>query len=249
MKCDCGYTAFYYEKISDNKKWSVYKCGHIMTESKKKTKCDMDVCEFVRDIVPPELKKIKNIETPDIKNPEKEYRTNLDKYIYLCEITKDKNKKYRVNYIANINFILNKLNFPLYFEETENLDSLKQRIKQKYYPKKRIVSNFPVNLVEYPPGLSVISLKSKKKIRKKITDKSSQIYATGYLEEKESLEEKETLEQKETLEGKKEECLSGSEYDSSEDENENENDNTFDVDNYDSEEDYEEFDDGGAFSD
>lgn len=249
MKCECGYTAFYYEKVSENKKWSVYRCGHVMSDSKKKTKCDMDVCEFIRDIVPPEFKKNKNTETPDVKDPEKEYRTNLDKYIYLCEITKDKNKKYRVNYIANINFILNKLNFPLYFEESENLDSLKCRIKQKYYPKKNYTSKLPINLVEYPPHLSVAT-KTKKKLIKKVVKKKSNICAKDYMEEKETLEEKETMDEKEKKEESDRDSCDESENESeSENENENENDNTFDVDDCDSEEDYEDVDDGGAFSD
>ena len=44
MKCDCGYQAFFYEKIFDNKKYHVYKCGHAMIDSKKKTSCAMDNC-------------------------------------------------------------------------------------------------------------------------------------------------------------------------------------------------------------
>ena len=76
MKCNCGYTAFYYQKFSDNKRWNVYKCGHVIIESKKKTKCDMNICEYVSDIkevnfTETEEKIVYTTETP---NPEKVYR-------------------------------------------------------------------------------------------------------------------------------------------------------------------------------
>ena len=57
MKCDCGYNAFYYQKIYDNKKFDIYKCGHVMVESKRKTKCEMNISEYTSDITQPEYKK------------------------------------------------------------------------------------------------------------------------------------------------------------------------------------------------
>ena len=114
MKCDCGYTAFYYQKFADNKKWDVYKCGHAMIETKKKSKCDMYICEYISEINYTDKKSNKIYTENIISNPETKYRQDLQKYIYLCEITQNFSKKYRWNYIANINFLLRKLNFDLY---------------------------------------------------------------------------------------------------------------------------------------
>lgn len=245
-ECNCGYKAFYYQKIEDNKKWNVYKCGHFMIESKRKTKCDMNNCVYVCDISIPETKEPVKFEQNKVEDPETMYREKLDKYIDLCEITKHLPIKYRWGYTANINYLLKKLNFPLYFEETETLESLKIRIKGKCYPKKIYKSPFPINLVEYPPCLSVIVKKEKKKTKttvQKDPKKTTRVYSKYYLEEKEDPEEKEKTEEV----SKQKEYISESEAESEAEEDEN--DNTFDVDNYDSDEDCEDFDDGGAFSD
>lgn len=238
MKCDCGYTAFYYQKFADNKKWNVYKCGHAMIESKKKTKCDMNICEYISEINCPEIKKQKVHISEEEIDPEKLYNSDLHKYIYLCEITQKFSKKYRWNYIANINFLLAKLNFDLYFEETETLESLKNRIKNKRVFRNKKNSLFPIKLIDYPDYLAVIKpspiLTEKKKKRTKTVNKKHFLLTGDDLEEQEEDENK-----------PKEEILpSDSESDS-----EDEGDNTFDVDNYDSVEEYEDFDDGGAFSD
>jgi len=213
-----------------------------MIESKRKTKCDMNKCAYVCDISIPETKEPDKFEKKILEDPETMYREQLDKYIDLCEITKHLPIKYRWNYIANINYLLKKLNFPLYFEETETLESLKIRIKGKCYPKKIYKSPFPINLVEYPPCLSVMVKKEKTKKKTKTRStvqkdpkKTTRVYSKYYLEEKEDPEEKEETEVTES------ESVSEAEED--------ENDNTFDIDNYDSGEDYEDLDDGGAFSD
>lgn len=236
MKCNCGYTAFYYQKFSDNKRWNVYKCGHVIIESKKKTKCDMNICEYVSDIkevnfTETEEKIVYTTETP---NPEKVYRQELKNYIHLCENEKTGLKKRRGNYIANINFLLRRLNFELYFEETETLESLKLRIQNKYVPIKHKINKFPINLVDYPEELKVFKkepIKKKKVEIKKIPKKKKNFL----------LSSAERVE----VENKKEETLpSDAETDSEAADEEN----TFDVDNYDSGEDYQDIDDG-AFSD
>ena len=261
-ECNCGYKAFYYQKTENYKKWDVYKCGHVMIESKRKTKCDMNNCVYVCDISIPETKEPVKFEQNKLEDPETMYKKQLAKYIDLCEITKHLPNKYRWNYIANINYLLKKLNFPLYFEEKETLESLKIRIKGKCYPKKIYKSHFPINLVEYPPCLSVIVKKEKKKTKTKTntntntkttvqkdSKKTTRVYSKYYLEEKEDPEDPEDPEEKEETDEvpKKKEYISESESESGSEEDEN--DNTFDIDNYDSGEDYEDLDDGGAFSD
>ena len=262
MKCDCGYTAFYYQKFADNKKWNVYKCGHAMIESKKKTKCDMNICEYISEINCPETKKhVVHIQEEKIDS-EKLYRDDLQKYIHLCEITKTFSKTYRWNYNANINFLLRKLNFDLYFEDKETLESLKHRIKNKYTPRVIKKTEFPIKLVDYPDYLDIIKeelviTEKKKKItdkKKKITEKkkkkSEKIKKKHFLiagDEPEEQEENENENKNENENENKprEEILSSD----AESDSEDEGDNTFDIDNYDSGEDYEDFDDGGAFSD
>lgn len=241
MKCDCRYTAFYYQKIEDCKKWNVYKCGHTMIESKKKTKCDMNICEYISDICIPEKKQAVKFEIKkEEENPEELYRRELNKFIYLCEITKDFSKKYRWNYIAHINYFLNKLNFPLYFEEKESLESLKNRSCKAYVPKQNKENTFPMKLIEYPEYLAVIKpSKSEKKENKKKKKVSVITEKTKFYINSEEPEEEESK-------NKIEPVILESETES---EPEAEDDNTFDIDNYDSGEDYEDFDDGGAFSD
>ncbi len=251
MKCECGYNAFYYQKTTENKKWDIYKCGHVMVESKKKTKCDMNICKYVSETNCPETKKPKVHIQEEKINSEKLYRDDLQKYIHLCEITKTFSKKYRWNYIANINFLLRKFNFDLYFEDKETLESLKHRIKNKYTPRVIKKTEFPIKLVDYPDYLDVIKeelviTEKKKKItekKKKITEKKKKI--TEKIKKKHFLLEGDELEENENKNKLKEEILpSDAESDS-----EDEGDNTFDIDNYDSGEDYEDFDDDGAFSD
>lgn len=233
MKCDCGYTAFYYQKFADNKKWDVYKCGHAMIEAKKKSKCDMYICEYISEINYTDKKSNKIYTENIISNPEIKYRQDLQKYIYLCKITQNFSKKYRWNYIANINFLLRKLNFDLYFEDTETLENLKQRIKKKYVQRTLVKNQFPIKLIDYPDYLAIIKKESipleNKNKKTKIKKKKNLLLVEEEPEE----------------DNNKEEILQSE----SESDSEDEEDNTFDIDNYDSGDDYDEFDDGGAFSD
>lgn len=232
MNCKCGYPAFYFEKISDNKKWVVYRCGYSMVDTKKKAKCDLSESELIGEIVSPVFKDIvKSSEKTTYVNVEKKYREELDKFINLCEISKDFPAKHRANYISNINYLLRKLNFSLYFEENETLENLKIRTKYEYTPNITKTSIYPIKLVEYPDELAVNKIKktSRKKTKSKVKKSKNVIL---------DLEIEPEVEKNEELESDSE-----SEYsDADEDE-------TFDVDNYDSEEEYEEFDESGAISD
>ena len=247
MKCECGYAAFYFQKYADNRKWHVYKCGHAMIESKKKTKCDMHICEYISEINCAETIKQKvHVEDEKI-DPEKLYRDDLQKYIYLCEITQNFSKKYRWNYIANINFLLRKLNFDFYFEDTETLESLKHRIKNKCVPRVIKKTEFPIKLIDCSEYLTIrkkepiVDVKKKKKTETiKKNKKNETIKKKNFLLLSEEPEEPEENEHK-----PKEEIIQSD----AESESEDEDDNTFDVENYDSGDDYEDFEDGGAFSD
>ena len=242
MKCNCGYDAFYYQKITDNKKFNVYKCGHVAIESKRKTKCDMNISLYISDINCKEEDEIKSkVCELNFIDPEEKYRKDLYNYINLCDITKNFSNVHRSSYIANINFILNKLNFPLYFEEKETLESLKNRIQCKSKPKRKCDYVTKTTLVEFPEYLAVNrkNIKRVKKVKKKVDNEVINRTSLLLINEEEP---------DENTENKKEEILildsdSDSEYDS------NEEDNTFDIDNYDSDNDYQDPDDAGAFSD
>ena len=243
MKCECGYDAFYYQKIDDNKKFNVYKCGHVAIDSKRKTKCDMNITQFVSDITPKETKtEAKCILYNQVyEDPEEKYRRDLYNYINLCDITKNFSSVQRYAYIANINFILNKLGFPLYFEEKETLESLKNRVKCKANKKLQYKPETKTILVEVPEYLAVYRKNSKiiKKSRKKIAsyDDKTPIFLINEVEPDEEVKNE-----------KEEILISDSDSDSDSDYMSNDEDNMFDVDNYDSENDNED-DDGGAFSD
>lgn len=241
MKCDCGYNAFYYQWFYEGKRYDVYKCGYAMIESKKRTKCDLIVCNYISDIKnvttesnAKEISTRTSQKTVNV-NAEKTYKDELIKYIHLGQITQNFSKKYRANYIANINFLLNKLNFKLYFEETETLESLKCRVAEKCVAKPKKKNNLPIRLVEYPDYLGLteeVKIKSKNQKKKKTdVNKKTKLLINDDEEEMKQSEEKQS----------EEVLLSDSESD--------EEDNTFDVDNYDSGDDCEDFEDGGAFSD
>ena len=247
MKCDCGYDAFYYEKIADNKRFHVYKCGHVAIDTKRKTKCDMNIIKYVSDITSKETKTKTKTEAKCIlynqvyESPEEKYRKDLHNYINLCDITKNFSSVHRYSYIANINFILNKLGFPLYFEEKETLESLKTRVKCKAIHKLHYKHETKTILVEVPDYLAV-NRKNNKCIKKsKKKNNTELLHKVSHLLINED-------EPDENTHNEKEEILILNSDSESENDSEEE-DNTFDVENYDSENDYEDVDDGGAFSD
>lgn len=232
MNCKCGYPAFYFEKISDNKKWAVYRCGYSMVDTKKKAKCDLLESELISEITAPVFNvTIKPSEKTTYVNVEKKYREELAKFINLCEIAKDFPAKYRANYISNINYLLRKLNFSPYFEENETLENLKIRTKYKYIPRIAKISVYPIRLVDYSSELAVNKIKktSRKKTKSKVKKTKNVILDLEIEPEVEKNEEPES--------------------DSESESSEADEDETFDVDNYDSEEECEEFDESGAISD
>jgi hypothetical protein len=238
MKCECGYNAFYFQWFYENKRYDVYKCGYLTIESKKRTRCDLFVCNYISDIENAKGAEAKKNSGMSKKiDAEKTYKDELIRYIHLSQITQNFSKKYRANYIANINYLLKKLNFKLYFEEKESLESLKQRITGQCIAKPNKKNKLPINLVEYPEYLA---LKEEVKIKpKNPKKKTSSVRKKTTLMLSEDDEETNQLEENK----KQEEVLL------SESESEDEEDNSFDVDNYDSVDECEDFEDGGAFSD
>lgn len=167
MDCLCGIRAFTYEKIDNCKKCRIYKCGTLILDSKRKTRCNFNVCTFIKDVVhtEPECKEIIKTLADNII-PEVFYKERLNRYIYLYEITYHLTPHFRQNYIANINYILYKLNFPLFFEENENISNLKNRILKKCEKRPIKICQNTLNVIPYSKEFSNVTpkIKTKKKI-------------------------------------------------------------------------------------
>jgi hypothetical protein len=240
MNCTCGVPAFFYETIkSDKMKYSVYKCGTLYSESKR------GKCEFIletalnkitltspsRDVNQPEISLKKTLDSKT------EIYENLKNYIYLLEISKNNYGLSKNNYISNINFILKKLNLPLFFPNREFLTSLKFRIYD--IPRKKNTKNtlYPITIIEIPDNLKT---QNKKYIRKSKTVLIKNYNKLGGIP-------RIVLNPDDILSSiKKLEIKSDSENDS---ESENAEDNFFDIDNSDSEIEDNYCDDGGGISD
>jgi hypothetical protein len=241
MNCKCGTKAFFFEKTTLDGTFNVFKCD--TQETKKKGKCDFYHLQKIKE----PIEKIKNTthvtETYQEVKPRETYMKNLNKYIQLLKNTTHLPKEYSTNYIANINYILKRLNMRFYFEDTESIRCLEKRINNN-----ECVLNistytsvvYPLKLTDYPFELSV-PLKANRKKRRKIKTKA-EIYKVdlkNYIEE----DEKEKEKQEEEIDNK-----SDFSEDSEEMADENDDDKTFDVDDCKSDVD-ETFDDTGAFSD
>jgi len=238
MNCKCGSKALFFEKTTTNGTFNIFKCD--TQETKKKSKCNFYHSQKIKD----PIEKIKNTtqvnETFQEVKLRETYMKDLNKYIQLFKNAIHLPKEYSTNYIANINYILKRLNMRFYFEDTESIECLEKRIKNNECISQVPVSGirFPLKLTEYPPELRT-PLKTKSKKRRKIKSKIE----VQRLDLKSFIEEEERSKQDEP------DNKSISSDDSSEiSDEENDDDNTFDVDDYNSDVD-ESFDDTGAFSD
>ena len=239
MNCHCGIPAFFSEQNENGKKYDVFSCN-LQPNGKKKVKCDFFIKEYIRDLnlekIPKKQETFRDVEMQDGNIF---YRQKLEHYMHLYEISENLPDKYRTAYKENINYILKKLNFDFFI--SESLESLRNRTKQECPPKKIHTSIFPIKITEYPVNLGVIRYRKTKRTTNKIKKTKIVTGDVSILLEKEEKEEKE--------ENKESEVKEEEEKDSSDEEDiVNEEDNTFDVDEYNSGEDYNE-DDGGAFSD
>jgi hypothetical protein len=235
MNCACGTKAFFFEKTTRNGIFNVYKCD--TSETKKKGKCDFFHTEKIKDVFfidPPPREEI--YDKIEKINPREMYIKKINLYIKLYKNVTHLPKEYSTNYIANINYILKRLNMPLFFEDKESIETLSKRVELNVC-KKYIAPNniFPVKLIEYTQELEI-----KKKVKNvKKRKYKSKIKADTKLDFNNFIEEEDKEEDAENRS-----ICSNSNSESVIDEN----DNTFDIDKYDSEPE-DAVDDSGAFSD
>ncbi len=180
MLCNCKDPCFMLTHLSREGKFEIYKCNNIF-DSKKKKKCDFLKKIFICEIkISPENEK--TTKTNEIKPVSRDLRKDLDNYIKLFELSYSKNLPVG-NVCANINFILKRLNYKLFLEENESIDSLKIRI-----------SNPPDNIIvktKKPKVYHVIDLpdfiqgprRIKKKGRRKYTSDTIDEYMSEDSEE------------------------------------------------------------------
>lgn len=238
MNCNCGNKALFFEKTTTNGTFNIFKCD--TQETKKKSKCNFYHSQKIKD----PIEKIKNTtqvnETFQEVKLRETYMKDLNKYIQLFKNAIHLPKEYSTNYIANINYILKRINMRFYFEDTESIDCLEKRIKNNECISQVPVSEirFPLKLTEYPPELRT-PLKTKSKKRRKIKSKTE----VQKLDLKNFIEEDEKVKQEDEIDNK-----SVCSEDSEDMSDENDEDKTFDVDDCESDVD-ESFDDTGAFSD
>jgi hypothetical protein len=243
MNCKCGTKALFFEKTTLDGTFNVFKCD--TQETKKKGKCDFYYSQKTKDpikIITEDVSQTMEICTE--VNPRETYIKNLNKYIKLLKNATHLPREYSTNYIANINYILKRLNMKFYFEDTETIECLEKRIKNnECIPNKPDISKitYPLKLTEYPPELSV-PLKTRRRRRKKIKSEAS----VHKLDLKNFIEQDEKAKQEEEIDNKS--VCSYKSSDISDDDSDDDNDKTFDVDDCDSDVD-ESFDDTGAFSD
>ena len=243
MNCKCGTKAFFFEKTTNQGTFNIFKCD--TQETKKKVKCDFYYSQKIKDPVILDTKDTgTSLEIYKPSDPREAYIKDINKYICLLKNATHLPKEYSTNYIANINYILKRLNMKFYFEDTESIECLEERIKNNEYILSRLDTSsitFPLKLTEYPLELSVpIKTKCSKK-RKKISKVEVQ-----KLDLKSFIEEEERSKQEKSNE--EEENDNKSDFSDESSEMSDEKDNTFDIDDYNSDVD-ETFDDAEAFSD
>lgn len=162
MICDCGEPCFSFTKISTEGRSVHYRCGSTLNEKKKKT-CTFKNSEFIGKV--DFVYKPKQVVT-EYPNYVPNYRNDLEKYIKLYKLSSGKNLN-TGNILANINYLLNKLNYKLFFDETESIENLENRL-QKAPDNIRVKQKelFPLVFVEVPEYLKVNN-KSEKCVNKK----------------------------------------------------------------------------------
>lgn len=245
MNCKCGAKAFFFEKTTHEGTFNIFKCD--TQETKKKVKCNFYYSQKIKDNFVLDTKDTHlSLQTHISSNPMETYIKDINKYIQLLKNTTHLPKEYSANYIANINYILKRLNMKFYFEDIESVECLERRIKNNEYIPSRLDTSsitFPLKLTEYPPELRVpLKTKSRKKRKTKSKEEIKKLDLKDFIEEEEKSKEGKSKEEDEN------DNKSDFSDESSEMSDENENDNTFDIDDYNSDVD-ETFDDTGAFSD
>jgi len=168
MNCKCGVPAFFYTTIDQDRfKYQIFKCGSVISELKSRVKCDFKIEKKLNlvieeKIIHETIEEVKE-ETIDFESSMKK---EIERYIYLYEISKNNFGLCRNNYLSNINYYLKKLNFPLFFIEKESLESLKIRILNSYVKKIKTKNDFPLKLLEIPDNLRCTPIKKSRLIYK-----------------------------------------------------------------------------------
>jgi len=260
MNCKCGTRALFFEKTTTEGTFNIFKCD--APESKKKGKCDFFCSHKIKGPKKPmETTLIQTeIETKEKENPRETYINTINRYIGLYKNSKHLPREYYADYIANMNYILKRLHMPLYFEDTETIESLEIRIYKNICVKHVVYKSiYPISLTGYPPELAVPTKAKCKKIRKiksrvenqkldfknliEIEEKTAHTEEENSKQEENSIQKEENTKQEEI--DKKSVC---SDDDSDDDESANDADNTFDIEDCDSNAE-DSCDDTGAFSD
>ena len=164
MLCHCKEFCFTYEAIKkiNDKKCGVYrinKCGIILMDSKKKKKCDFFQEMFIKEFIIENIKKRDDL-TITYKKNKPDYLSQLNWYINLYEIVNDINIKqgvfenFNIKYIKNINYFLNIMQYKLFFDDKETIESLKIRLKRPPDNKKVKEKNiYPIVCIDIPEYL------------------------------------------------------------------------------------------------
>ncbi len=241
MNCKCGNRALFFEKFTEDGIFNTFKCD--TQESKKKGKCDFFHVEKIKDIKDINIASVQNNKTTEEQNPPqltaiKMYTKDLFQYIKLYKNVTHLPETYSTAYTANINHILKRLNMPLYFANTESIDSLENRINMNVCVKRVERTNiYPITLTEYHLEIAVpMNIIKNKKRKIKISAKLSKLPDFKSFIEQEEKTKNTIITDNNSVCSDNESVLS-----------EDDNDNTFDVDNCDSDQDVD--DDIEAFSD
>ena len=125
MICNCGDPCFSFTKISLDGRFVNYRCSSFFNEKKKKI-CRFKDSKFIGEVqFVYEPKRI----VQDIPKKVPNYRNNIENYIDLYKISKEKNLK-TGSIVANINYLLKILNYKLFFDDTESIENLENRLKK-----------------------------------------------------------------------------------------------------------------------
>jgi len=136
MDCNCNLMGFSYLMIEKTRgkfqKVRITKCNILPIDGKKKKKCDF----YNKEIVSTDVYCKKNVIIrfkPEIilnkDTSDEAYRKNITWNIHLCNISSISPILNKSKYYEMINYNLRKLNYKPFFEQTETLDELINRLK------------------------------------------------------------------------------------------------------------------------
>tara|TARA_B110001450_G_scaffold249666_1_gene267328 strand:+ start:502 stop:1266 length:765 start_codon:yes stop_codon:yes gene_type:complete len=254
MNCKCGARAFYFEKVSREGRYGIYKCDP--KENKKKARCDLyHTISFNKPGTSETEKKIfktENSNSNSNSNIKYSDHAEVKKFIHLYKITGHLPENYSDMYISNINYILKRMNMDLFFRHSEKIEDLEERIKQNIQTNVKSHDNnlkFPIKMAVLPTGLDVPKETKIKKIKTK-NKKFKNLNGKSYINIK-KIEEYEKIEEEKEIKPCNElpsntDLMSESDSDSDESPDK---DNTFDVESDNSEPEDNDIDESGAFSD